>query len=149
MSGAEPSLGTLRFEADALLAARAEDLANAAVEMTAPAVSPPLDYSEASIEILDEILDEIHHDRANLDEHRAFQLGAVFGSYLGEVLRRAYSAEWGQITGSDGAPFPGLRLTNGAVIWPWARAQQRFLDGAENSVSTYYRYLTKDLSAAS
>ena len=117
MSGAGPSLDKLSFQPDPVLATKAKELAEHAVHMTAPAISPPLDYSEASIEILDEILDEIHGDVANLDERRVFQLGAVFGSYIGEVLRRAHSAEWGMITGPDGSTMPGMRLPRtGAVI---------------------------------
>ncbi|MGE0871444.1 MAG: hypothetical protein AB7P03_22980 [Kofleriaceae bacterium] len=145
MSGSGPELDKLRFEPDPALAAKVRELAEHAVAMTAPAISPPLDYSEESVEILEEILDEVHSDRANLDERRVFQLGAVFGSYLGEVLRRAHPAEWGQITAPDGSTFPGMRMIETrAVIWPWGRAQQRILEGAEHNVWTYYRYLTKD-----
>ncbi len=68
----------------------------------------------------------------------------ALGCYVGEVIRRTSGGEW---QGNDKDPQAeiniGLRLKNGAVIWPVQRVMKRFKNGAEDSVHAYGIAVTK------
>jgi len=127
------------FRADSEMDTAAVEFAEQAVRIAQEHFGRGLDYSPTSIAIVEEILVDMHEQRAELSEKRAFQLGVLFGSYLGEVLRRGQPGGWGHITAPDGSQFAGLRLDNSdTLIWPWARVQQRILEGEEHEVVHYF-----------
>lgn len=81
------------FRADPEMDTGAAEFAEQAVRIAVEHFAIELDYSPASIANVDVILEDMHAHRAELSEKRAFQLGVVFGSYLGEVLRRGQRGE--------------------------------------------------------
>ncbi|MDP9912375.1 hypothetical protein J2W27_004501 [Variovorax boronicumulans] len=101
-----------------------------------------LDWTDESIEKVEELLDYFHQQAQNdkPTEAEVFAFAKGFGSYIGEVYRRNHGAEWGLVTLS-GSTFPGLRSDSGIEFWPWGRAQQRIVEGPSNNVWHYYQTL--------
>lgn len=60
------------------------------------------------------------------------------GSYIGEVLRRAYSGAW-LVDNSDpeGELNVALRLSSGAELWPIQKVMKRFQNGEEDNLKAY------------
>jgi hypothetical protein len=93
-----------------------------------------LDYSDASIEVLEELL-------ASLDAFPPEQLEFVtrlWGSYFGEVLRRRYHAGWTMSVypGGDLA-VPTLEV-RGSKIYPLSKIYRRLTLGASESLTGFY-----------
>ena len=94
-----------------------------------------LDYSAKSIPKLDDIIKEGWPKKppVMLDN-----MVTVFGSYLGEAIRRIHGGEW---SFSD---EHGLHLDVGGLdikIFPFAKVQKRFLNGEEDSIGFYYSFI--------
>src|SRR5262249_26960015 len=107
-----------------------------------------LDFSGPSIELVEQILDDMHRCHAQLSEQRTWLLAKIFGGYIGEVMRRHHRAEWGIIIGHDGRELPGIMIPETPeveewLVWPWGRAHKRIVEGAENNVWHYYLNLTQ------
>ncbi|HEY4059684.1 MAG TPA: hypothetical protein VGM39_23880 [Kofleriaceae bacterium] len=130
------------FTPDTQLAVDAAGYAQRAVDLAKRRFQLALDYRERSIAHVETILGQIHGD--NLEEKTAFNLGVMFGSYIGEVARRNHGAAWGRIQASDGSEFPGLQLDSGTLFWPWARARNRIMNGPEDNIRHYYDHLMAD-----
>ena len=132
------------FVADASIARLAEAYSLDVRDLAARDFHKQLDFTDASVTELDAILETYFQSRsaAQPTEEQVAQFGKAFGSYLGEVLRRQHGAEWGLVT-FDGQTFPGMRLRDGSLVWPWGRVQQRLLEGPSESVVEYLVSLTK------
>lgn len=89
------------------------------------------DYSERSLAVLDDVISRCWSaPPKNLDN-----MVAMFGSYLGETIRRQIGGQWGK----DEA---GYHLVNvgGVEQWidPFSKVRKRFLNGIEDSLSVYF-----------
>jgi hypothetical protein len=71
------------------------------------------------------------------------QLGArmfALGSYVGEVIIRAYGGRWrADDNDPDGELNVEVVLPRGAVIWPVQRVMKRFRNGPEDGIYVYGR----------
>lgn len=137
LSAAEP-----KFEADSVLAKRAEKSAGELVEFVETQFQVKLDYSDESIDLIDQLLDQLHETfvEEQTPEIQIVPISQGFGSYIGEVYRRNHDATWGWITeGQD--VFPGLQQAKGGVFWPWAKALDRIKTNTTPNISDYYHYL--------
>lgn len=114
-----------------------------------------LDYSLQSVCSLEEILSKqyaaISKGRRQLFQKRPSQqlledLAGMWGSYLGEVVRRAWDGEW--VIPEDGL-FQGAPsvIVRGHTICPSARVYKRLTEGEYNSVWSYLKALEHMLNA--
>ena len=102
-----------------------------------------LDWSDASIQHLESVMDRFQREtaKARPTPEQVMQFAKMFGSYIGEVYRKNHGASWGLVE-MDGQRFPGLKgQSSDTTFWPWGRARNRLVDGAENNVWHYYSAL--------
>jgi hypothetical protein len=131
------------FRPDTHIAEIAAAYAHDAVELSATSFRLTLDFSEESIASLEQLLGRLHESLATQrpQEDRIWTFAKTFGSYLGEVFRKAHTGEWGMVT-TTGEPSPGLRCEPRDLTFsPWLRAHRRILRGAAENVWEYYRSL--------
>jgi hypothetical protein len=134
------------FAEDPKIQQIAEAYALDAIDFAAEHFRRTLDWSDASVAHIEAIMGSLHRDlaRANPSDKQVIQFARMFGSYVGEVFRRNHGAAWGIVT-LGGQSFPGLRASKqGALFWPWGRAQNRLRNGAEDNVWHYYQTLVED-----
>ena len=137
-----PDLGTMM-----------EGYARAAVELAAYQYRYKLDYSGDSIDRLDEILVLVGESP---DTDLEFEV-RLWGSYLGEVLRRRYAGSWemttypGPLPGSDdpsrkGVPgeataMPAVEV-RGSRLFPLMKVYRRLTLGDEDDLRSFYAMVT-------
>lgn len=132
------------FTADPKIAEIAKAYSLDAVDIAASNFKVKLDWSDNSIRKVEGMLGRLHDDMAqsNPQEEVVWTFAKAFGSYVGEVLRRHHSGEWG-IVNLNGQEFPGIQHDDGRLCWPWARAHKRIMNGPEDNVWHYYQVLLK------
>ncbi|MFF4211525.1 hypothetical protein ACFYZE_19645 [Streptomyces sp. NPDC001796] len=100
----------------------------------------PLDYSVASLRVVDFMVDGLR--KGGADRERAS--GALFGlgAYVGEVLVRRAGAVWVDFDAEQSAFFRqsvGVRMPDGRVWNPLGKVFNRFeLGGPEESLQLFY-----------
>ena len=105
-----------------------------------------LDWSDESVRYVESILDRFHRDlpTANPSEQTIYQFAKMFGSYVGEVLRRNHAAQWGLVT-AGGETFPGMYSKHMDLeFWPWGKVHCRLRDGPEHDIWFYFHILAAD-----
>jgi hypothetical protein len=85
------------FKPDARVAEIALAYAEDAVDIAARNFGICLDWSESSIRLVERMLEELHNQmpEAQPDEETILTFAKMFGSYIGEVLRRHHGASGG------------------------------------------------------
>lgn len=135
-----PDLGTMM-----------EGYARAAVDFAASQFRLKLDYSGESVERLDEILVTVGE---NPDADLEFEV-RLWGSYLGEVLRRRYAGSWemttypGPLPGPDEAKLGRAEATavpavevRGSRVFPLMKVFRRLTMGDEDDLRSFYSMVT-------
>ncbi len=134
------------FVADPNIQKIAEAYALDAVDLAKSQFGIQLDWSDASIENVERVLVKMNAsyiaETPRPTQQQVMLFAKGFGSYVGEVYRRNYGAEWGMIL-INGQKFPGLRTKSGTNFWPWGRVVKIITDGDEDNVFDYYRELLK------
>ncbi|HWM87835.1 MAG TPA: hypothetical protein VNO33_18400 [Kofleriaceae bacterium] len=130
----------LDFYFDAELDDSTQEWAGNAIGIAAEKFGAELDFTEASVEMLEHVLGQFH---ASLDEVQpdpeSFQMVvSFFGSYLGEVYRRAHGGRW-FLFRMGGEGVIGFRPTAGPDVWPWWMVSLRIQCGEELDVRESYR----------
>jgi hypothetical protein len=134
--------------ADEKLAERMAALAEGAVKLAREDYETELDYSEESLQRVEEILGRLYLDiprgwrRIFHKRPSAKQLEAMcqlFGAYIGEVARRRWDGQWHTDT-TFGRPVAGLSVLGGD-IYPVNKVYKRLMDGEGDSVWAYYQML--------
>lgn len=123
------------------LEAMMENYARAATDVGRADFRRVLDYSSESVERLDEILVLIgDNPETDLD----FEV-RLWGSYLGEVLRRRYAGNW-EMTRYPGAEMavPAIEV-RGSRLFPLMKVYRRLTEGEEEDLATFYTMVTKRL----
>jgi hypothetical protein len=134
---------TNEFVEDSKIQQIAEAYALDTVDFAAKNFQISLDWSDSSVAYVEKILGIFHDQAATAkpSEDQVFQFAKLFGSYVGEVFRRNHGAAWGMVS-LQGQTFQGLKADGSAgLFWPWGRAQQRLIGGAENNIWDYYQVL--------
>jgi hypothetical protein len=134
------------FEPDPELQELAGKQSLAAVGIAKKNFGVELDFSRESVERVEQVLGRLHDlaDQQQPDEERVWLFAQLFGSYVGEVIRREHGGGWGMIE-SEGQRFPGFMFGSApTTIWPWSRVHKRLVDGAENNVWHYFVSVTDD-----
>lgn len=113
-----------------------------------------LDYSEASIEEVEKILDRLYTSRPKGFFNKLMKRGPsrqsisnlakIMGGYLGEVLRRTHGGEWS----IDEEIQPGMKticLRNGkGRVFPPGKVYKRIMNGEAENVWHYYQSIVSD-----
>jgi hypothetical protein len=133
-----------------ITSAMAEGAAGAA-KMASEVFKKNLDYSEASLEQLDGILDTLHRRyfgrgffaklagrKMNLETQ--VRVCMMLGAYVGEVLRRKHGGEWVEDEAARKGAGPALRVPYGenfAELRPVGKVYKRLVDGPGDSIPFY------------
>lgn len=100
----------------------------------------PLDYSVASLRVVDFLIDGLR--KGGADQDRAREPLAGLGAYVGEVLVRRAGAEWVDLDELQRTYFGqdvGVRMPDGRVWNPLGKVLNRFESGGpEDSLTTFY-----------
>ncbi len=123
------------------LGAMMEGYAQAAVEVAKNGYRQTLDFSADSINALDEIV-VLLSESPDIDLDFESRL---WGSYLGEVLRRRYAGSW------EMTQYPGGQLAvpavdvRGSRLFPLMKVYRRLTIGEEEDLFTFYNMVTERL----
>lgn len=125
------------------LGAMMEGYARAAQQRAKAEYRQSLDYSSASIESLDEILVRVGESpELDLD----FEV-RLWGSYLGEVVRRRYQGLWEMTQYPGGlAAVPAVEV-RGSRLFPLLKVFRRLTEGSEDDLSSFYAMVTARLGS--
>jgi hypothetical protein len=123
------------------LEAMMQSYAAAAVELAEAGFHRHLDFSPGSIEALDEILVQVS-ETPELDLDFEVRL---WGSYLGEVLRRRYAGGW-ELTQYPGgvAAVPAVDV-RGSRLFPLLKVYRRLTTGEEEDLQSFFALVTERL----
>lgn len=118
-----------------------EAYALAAVELARTEHSRTLEFSSESIDELDEILVQVG-ENPELDVDFETRL---WGSYLGEVLRRRYAGSWEMTIYPGGvAAVPAVDV-RGSRLFPLMKVYRRLTMGKEEDLRSFYAMVTERL----
>ncbi|MEU7076019.1 hypothetical protein AB0B30_38505 [Streptomyces narbonensis] len=112
-----------------------------AVRRSATAHGPlPLNYSTASLRVVDFLIDGLRRDGdARAETPRSLLFG--LGSYVGEVLVRQAGAAWVDLDASQREYFGqrvGVRMPDGRIRSPLTKVENRYRLGPAESLYEFY-----------
>jgi hypothetical protein len=110
-----------------------------------------LDFSENSVMEVETILAQLARQLADgtPDAESVGEVCKVWGSYLGEVVRRRFGGEW-SIETYPGKQFATLTLSvGGNKLFPTMKVHRRLTQGEEDNVWSFYKMVKTRLEAAS
>ena len=131
----------LESHAFADLGAMMEGYAEAAVDVAKSDFSQRLDFSADSVNALDEIL-VLLSESPDIDLDFESRL---WGSYLGEILRRRYAGSWEMTQypgGEHAAPAVDVR---GSRLFPLMKVYRRLTIGEEEDLRSFFTMVTDRL----
>jgi len=100
-----------------------------------------LDFSSESIDVLDEVLVLVGESpEVDLD----FEV-RLWGSYLGEVLRRRYAGTWEMTQYPGGAIAVPAVEVRGSRLFPLLKVYRRLTTGEEDDLRTFFAMVTERL----
>lgn len=139
----------LAFVANEEVALQAREDADGFVKMAKAVFGVTLDFSDASVEQVEQIAAEISAAFAakTPKEGSIARLSYAIGGYVGETYRRNHTGVWGVMT-QDGQQFSGMRTESGGLFWPTGKAEKRIRNGSEDNLWLYYQVLLKKESGA-
>lgn len=118
-----------------------EGYAQAAAELARSQFDQKLDFTSESIDALDDIL-VLVSESPELDVDFEVRL---WGSYLGEVLRRRYAGAWEMTQYPGGvAAVPAVDL-RGSRLFPMMKVYRRLTEGEEEDLRTFFSMVTERL----
>ena len=123
------------------LGAMMEGYAQAAVELARKEFERELDYSSDSVDVLDDILVVVSESpEKDLD----FEV-RLWGSYLGEVLRRRYAGGWEMTQYPGGTVAVPAVDVRGSRLFPLMKVYRRLTAGEEEDLRSFYTMVTERL----
>lgn len=95
------------------------------------------DYSEASVTLLDEVIDDLWDPDRRPGEEELDSLTKLMGAYLGEVMIRNQGGRW---SWSPDRQMPALLV--GQTRWAYVldKVYKRQVHGAEHSLVQFYEF---------
>jgi len=137
--------GTLRKKLESTpyadLGAMMEGYAQAAAVLGAHETKQNLDFSSESIEALDDVL-VLVGESPELDLDFEVRL---WGSYLGEVLRRRYAGSWEMTVYPGGATAVPSVDVRGSRLFPLMKVYRRLTAGEEEDLRSFFSMVTERL----
>lgn len=135
-------LNLTRMDSHNTVAAMAETYAQKAIT-AARALKAQLDFSEESLMTLETILDRAHQSE-NEDLNETCKM---WGSYLGEVVRRRFGGDW-SIETYPGKQFATLTLNvNGSKLFPSMKIHRRLTGGDADNIWSFYKMIKARLES--
>jgi hypothetical protein len=123
------------------LGAMMEGYAHAAVELARKEFKRELDFSSESVDALDDILVVVGESpERDLD----FEV-RLWGSYLGEVLRRRYAGGWEMTQYPGGTVAVPAVDVRGSRLFPLMKVYRRLTAGEEEDLRSFYNMVTERL----
>lgn len=123
------------------LGAMMEGYAQAAAELARTEFQRKLDFSSESVDVLDEILVVVSESpEKDLD----FEV-RLWGSYLGEVLRRRYAGGWEMTQYPGGTVAVPAVDVRGSRLFPLMKVYRRLTAGEEEDLSSFYAMVVERL----
>jgi len=123
------------------MGAMMEAYARAAADLGNRDFKQKLDFSSESIDPLDEILIRVGESpELDLD----FEV-RLWGSYLGEVLRRRYAGSWEMTAYPGGAMAVPAVDVRGSRLFPLMKVYRRLTIGEEEDLGAFYAMVTERL----
>jgi hypothetical protein len=105
-----------------------------------------LDYSENSLMEVEAILAQLARQTPEGDA--AGEACKMWGSYLGEVVRRRFGGEWSVET-YPGKQFATLTLSiGGNKLFPTMKIHRRLTQGEDDNVWSFYKMIKARLESA-
>lgn len=140
-----PSHGELRNRLESAnypdLGTMMEGYARAAVDLAKNEFKQKLDFTSESIDGLDEIL-VLVGESPEMDVEFEVRL---WGSYLGEVLRRRYAGSWEMTQYPGGmAAVPAVEV-RGSRLFPLMKVYRRLTVGEEEDLRAFFSMVTERL----
>jgi hypothetical protein len=118
-----------------------EGYARAAADLARSDFQQKLDFTSESIDSLDEILVHVG-DNPEIDLDFEVRL---WGSYLGEVLRRRYAGAWEMTPYPGGvAAVPAVDV-RGSRLFPLIKVYRRLTMGEEEDLHSFFSMVTERL----
>ncbi len=126
-----------------------EEYAREAIAMAKIDFKEDLDYSPASLERLERILNRLCPAPAPLPAGDGEWLTLLWGSYFGELLRQVHGGAWA-MTLYPGSDFsvPTLEIATGSRLYPMLKVNRRLTLGAGESIPAFYAMMAARLGAA-
>jgi hypothetical protein len=123
------------------LGAMMEGYAQGAVELARTEFRQQLDYTSESIDLLDDILVVVSESpEKDLDFETR-----LWGSYLGEVLRRRYAGGWEMTQYPGGTVAVPAVDVRGSRLFPLMKVYRRLTAGEEEDLRSFYAMVTERL----
>jgi len=132
-----------RLESEAFpdLGAMMAGYAQAAAELARQNFQQKLDFTSESIDSLDEILVQVGESpELDLD----FEV-RLWGSYLGEVLRRRYAGAWEMTQYPGGVVAVPAVEVRGSRLFPLMKVYRRLTVGEEEDLRAFFTMVTARL----
>ncbi len=140
-----PSHGELRKHLESAtypdLGTMMEGYARAATDLGKREFQQKLDFSSESIDALDEIL-VLVSESPELDVDFESRL---WGSYLGEVLRRRYAGSWEMTVYPGGVVSVPAVDVRGSRLFPLMKVYRRLTVGEEEDLRAFFAMVTERL----
>lgn len=141
--------GTMEIVVDKSYGEYAKKMGQTAVEY-AKDFNINFDYSEKSIADLERILDYYHKDisASKPTENQLWSMATIFGAYLGETMLNNGLEEGGFAWGLD-AEYNIMLLVgeNNSYMTPIHKVYNRFINGPEDSVISFYDIMMEIIQA--
>jgi hypothetical protein len=105
-----------------------------AIERLGPISDVDFGLNRESVQWVDGFI-ERQRARPDFDPDALGALPSVLGSFLGACVMEATGGEW---VWMDEHGW-GVRLPNGNAVFPFAKVEKQFQNGAEDSISSFYQ----------
>lgn len=121
------------------LSKAAEAFAAECVQFMTSQFQITLDGSGESVAAIEHCIGVLHDQITDhpLAEEQLDFLSKIFGSYLGEIYRKHYGAQWGLVDGQQ----PSLQTTAGVIAFPWVKVYRRITQGPDENLVAWFESL--------
>jgi len=110
-----------------------EENSRIAIELFANFQDDTLTYDEESVAKLDYFIEQ---KREVFNRDTIDRMVQVFGSFLGQCIRRNYGGEWDEI--GEGI---GVRFDEKNGVFPFGKVRKQFENGPEDSILSLYQMI--------
>ncbi len=129
---------------DTKLAEDMEANARNAVELAKNRFQVTLDYRTDSVQELEKLFDRVQYSMPDPESRETLGLlTRLWGSYLGEVIRRQHGGEW--IIWSDKHGKTMALQVGDATAFPHNKVKKRLERGADHNIWNYYQSVLASL----
>jgi hypothetical protein len=122
--------------------------ADEAVKMGRESFEMDLDFSEGSLQKVEQILSHLANEMPeSAGETAVDEMSKVWGGYLGEVVRRRWGGEW-TIDYYPGGQYLIITLNvAGSKLFPSMKVNRRLTEGPQENIWDFYKTVKARLEA--